>query len=104
MPIRSGPRPMSTKTGISNAGASTKRSHRAALHLVTTITGSALLAVALLRGRLDADQVWAAAHVDEDWNIEHWGIDEEVALRRAGKLVDFRAAAFAVNALVSRSG
>ena len=76
----------------------------AALHLVTTLTGSALLAVALLRGHLDAARVWAAAHVDEDWNIEHWGIDEEVALRRAGKLVDFRAAAFAVNALVSRSG
>jgi chaperone required for assembly of F1-ATPase len=73
----------------------------AALHLLTTITGSALLAVALLRGRLDADQVWAAAHVDEDWNIEHWGLDEEVALRRAGKLVDFRAAAFAVKALAS---
>ena len=72
----------------------------AALHLVTTITGSALLAVALLRGRLDADQVWAAAHVDEDWNIEHWGEDGEVASRRAAKLVDFRAAAFAVKALM----
>ncbi|MDB5652507.1 MAG: ATPase [Tardiphaga sp.] len=76
----------------------------AALHLVTTITGSALLAVALLRGRLDADQVWAAAHVDEDWNIEHWGIDEEVALRRAAKLVDFRAAAYVVGALAPRPG
>src|ERR1044071_4097130 len=36
----------------------------AALHMVTTLTGSALLAVALLRGALDEDQVWAAAHVD----------------------------------------
>ncbi|MDB5619558.1 ATP12 family protein [Tardiphaga sp.] len=76
----------------------------AALHLVTTITGSALLAVALLRGRLDADQVWAAAHVDEDWNIEHWGVDEEVAHRRAAKQVDFRAAASVVQALAPRSG
>jgi chaperone required for assembly of F1-ATPase len=72
----------------------------AALHLVTTITGSALLAVALLRGHLDADQVWAAAHVDEDWNIEHWGVDEEVAVRRAAKLVDYRAAASVLKALV----
>jgi chaperone required for assembly of F1-ATPase len=76
----------------------------AALHLVTTISGSALLAVALLRGRLDADQVWAAAHVDEDWNIEHWGIDEEIAARRAAKLVDFRAAAGVVAALAPTSG
>ena len=65
----------------------------AALHVVTTLTGSALLALALLHGVLDHDQVWAAAHVDEDWNIEQWGVDEEVAARRAARLVDFRAAA-----------
>ena len=65
----------------------------AALHVVTTLTGSALLSLALLRGVLDPDQVWAAAHVDEDWNIEKWGVDEEVAARRAARLVDFKAAA-----------
>ncbi len=65
----------------------------AALHVVTTLTGSALLALALVRGVVDQDQVWAAAHVDEDWNIEKWGVDEEVAARRAARLVDFRAAA-----------
>ena len=52
----------------------------------------ALLALALLHGVRDSDQVWAAAHVDEDWNIEKWGVDEEVAARRATRLVDFRAA------------
>src|ERR1700704_5263453 len=51
----------------------------AALHVVTTLTGSALLALALKHGVLDPDQVWAAAHVDEDWNSEQWGVDEEVA-------------------------
>src|SRR5439155_18459126 len=65
----------------------------AALHVVTTLTGSALLALALLRGVLDQDQVWAAAHVDEDWNIEKWGVDEEVTARRAARLIDFKAAA-----------
>jgi chaperone required for assembly of F1-ATPase len=65
----------------------------AAVHVITTLTGSALLALALMRGVLDPDQVWAAAHVDEDWNIEKWGVDEEVAARRAARLVDFRAAA-----------
>jgi len=71
----------------------------AALHVVTTLTGSALLALALLRGVLGQDQVWAAAHVDEDWNIEKWGVDEEVAARRAARLVDFRAAAGILEAL-----
>src|SRR5260370_870112 len=65
----------------------------AALHVVTTLTGSALLALALMRGVIDQDQAWAAAHVDEDWNIEQWGRDEEVAARRAAWRVDFRAAA-----------
>jgi len=65
----------------------------AATHVVTTLTGSALLALALARGELDADAVWAAAHVDEDWNAEQWGADEEAAERRAARSVDFRAAA-----------
>lgn len=64
-----------------------------ALHVVTTLTGSALLALALMFGRLDTDQVWAAAHVNEDWNSEQWGVDEEAAARQAVRLIDFRAAA-----------
>jgi chaperone required for assembly of F1-ATPase len=71
----------------------------AALHVVTTLTGSALLALALNHGVLNSDQVWAAAHVDEDWNIEQWGVDEEVAARRAARLVDFKAAASILKSL-----
>ena len=55
--------------------------------------------MALLRGALDQDQVWAAAHVDEDWNVEKWGVDDEVAARRAARLVDFRAAASILSSL-----
>ena len=76
----------------------------AALHVVTTLTGSALLALALAHGVRDADQVWAAAHVDEDWNIEKWGMDEEVAARRAARLVDFQAAVRILNALKTQVG
>ncbi|MCK1744015.1 ATPase [Bradyrhizobium sp. 139] len=64
----------------------------AALHVVTTLTGSALLALALAHGVRDADQVWAAAHVDEDWNAETWGVDEEAVVRRAARGRDFEAA------------
>jgi chaperone required for assembly of F1-ATPase len=73
----------------------------AALHVVTTLTGSALLALALIQGVLDPDQVWAAAHVDGDGNSEQWGGEEEVAARRAARLVDFRAAAGILAALNS---
>ena len=71
----------------------------AALHMVTTMTGSALLALALARGARDAEQVWAAAHVDEDWNAHQWGVDEEAAARRAQRLRDFEAAVAVLNAL-----
>ncbi|EAQ35887.1 Chaperone required for the assembly of F1-ATPase [Nitrobacter sp. Nb-311A] len=75
-----------------------------ALHVVTTLTGSALLAIALMRGRLDAGEVWAAAHVDEDWNSEQWGVDEEAAVRRASRLVDFQAAATVLRARIELTG
>ncbi|HEY7842542.1 MAG TPA: ATP12 family protein [Bradyrhizobium sp.] len=64
----------------------------AALHIVTTLTGSALLALALHQGARDAGQVWTAAHVDEDWNAERWGLDEEAAVRKAARRADFEAA------------
>jgi chaperone required for assembly of F1-ATPase len=64
----------------------------ASAHVVTTLTGSALLALALTHGVRDPDQVWAAAHVDEDWNVEQWGADEEAMSRRAARKVDFDAA------------
>ena len=49
----------------------------AGLSLATTLTGSALIALALAEGALDVDAAWAAAHVDEDWNIAKWGEDAE---------------------------
>lgn len=70
-----------------------------AFHVVTSITGSALLALALKHRALDEAQVWAAAHVDEDWNREKWGADEEVEARRAARLKDFEAAALVLKAL-----
>jgi chaperone required for assembly of F1-ATPase len=76
----------------------------AALHVVTTLTGSALLALALLHGVLDADQVWTAAHVDEDWNAEQWGADEEATGRRAARAVDFRAAAQILGVMRGQGG
>jgi len=73
----------------------------AALHVITTLTGSALLALALLHGVMNADQVWTAAHVDEDWNSESWGVDEEVAARRAARQVEFCAAVRVLKAFAS---
>lgn len=64
----------------------------AAVSSITTLTGSALLALALAAGPLDADAAWAAAHVDEDWQMSQWGRDDLALERRAFREVEFRAA------------
>lgn len=61
----------------------------ASYHNNMTMTGSALLAAAVQRGHLPADDVWSLAHVDEDWQIEQWGSDEEEAERRRRRRTEF---------------
>jgi chaperone required for assembly of F1-ATPase len=60
---------------------------------ITTLTGSALLALALAHGQIDTDAAWAAAHVDEDWQMEYWGRDEVALARRAYRYGEMQAAA-----------
>ena len=64
-----------------------------AVHAMTTLTGSALIALAMARGALSADAAWQAAHVDEDWNMAQWGRDEMAATRREFRFAEFQAAA-----------
>ena len=64
-----------------------------ALHCVTTLTGSALIALAHLSGRLSIDEAWAAAHVDEDFQMEQWGRDYFALERREFRYRDMQAAA-----------
>lgn len=64
----------------------------AALHVLTTLTGSVLLALALAHGRLTSDQAWQAAHVDEDFQISQWGADDEARARRETRRREFEAA------------
>lgn len=62
-----------------------------AIHNITTLTGSALLAMMTAAGALSGEEAWAAAHADEDWQIEQWGGDEEAEARRAVRKHDFDA-------------
>ena len=65
----------------------------ACLHVITSLTGSALLALAVDGGMLSPEEAWSAAHVDEDWNIEQWGEDAEAAARRENRRREMMAAA-----------
>jgi chaperone required for assembly of F1-ATPase len=62
-----------------------------AIHNLTTLTGSALIAMKLAAGALSGEEAWTAAHVDEDWQIEQWGEDDEASARRAARMADFDA-------------
>ncbi|RYC33798.1 ATPase [Lichenibacterium minor] len=65
----------------------------AALNVMTTLTGSALLALAVMRGRLSPEAAWAAAHVDEVFQESQWGADAEALERRERRWADMEAAA-----------
>lgn len=65
----------------------------AATHVMTTLTGSALLALAVMRGRLSAEAAWSAAHVDEVFQESQWGTDAEALARREGRWSEMQAAA-----------
>ncbi|RWC81095.1 MAG: ATPase [Mesorhizobium sp.] len=71
----------------------------AAIHVMTSLTGSALLALAVDFGELDGEEAWAAGHVDEDWQIAQWGQDAEAVARRTARKRDMMAAVSLLEAL-----
>jgi chaperone required for assembly of F1-ATPase len=73
-----------------------------ALHAATAACGSLVIALALLEGRLDADQAFVASQLDESFQIEAWGEDTEQASRRAALAAEIAAAAQFISLLRGR--
>ncbi|MBV2359875.1 ATPase [Thalassococcus sp. CAU 1522] len=48
-----------------------------ALHDLVTLSGSLVLALAVLRQALSADDAWQKSRIDETWQAEQWGRDDE---------------------------
>ncbi len=63
-----------------------------AVSSITTLTSSALLALALAHDALGPDAAWDAAHIDEDWQMVQWGCDELALQRRGFGRAEFNAA------------
>jgi chaperone required for assembly of F1-ATPase len=61
----------------------------AALHVITTLTGSALIALAHAKRFLDTGAAWEAANVDENWQASQWGEDFEAAQRQKRRFSEF---------------
>ncbi len=64
----------------------------ASLSVMTTLTGSALIALALSEGAIGLDEAWRAAYVEEDFEMRLWGADEEAMERRARRFAEMAAA------------
>jgi chaperone required for assembly of F1-ATPase len=62
------------------------------LHALTASCGSLVIALAVLEGRLGADEAFAASQLDEMFQIEAWGEDAEAAARRKALAADIAAA------------
>lgn len=86
------PQPPATLARLGDAVAALDPFAMAALSPLVTLTGSLLLALALIEEAFDADTIWAAAHVDEDWQVERWGEDILAAERRTARRAEFDAA------------
>jgi len=68
----------------------------AGIHAMTTLSGSLVVALTTALRHIDADAGFAAAHVDEDYQLRVWGPDAEALARRARRLEEMRAAALCV--------
>ncbi len=62
------------------------------LNFTTAITGSLIIALALLEGKIDAEGAWLAAHVDEHWQLQRWGADKELSKRLESLRLEISAA------------
>jgi len=64
----------------------------AAFHDLVALSGSLVLALAVIHGRLTAAEAWTLSRIDEDWQIEQWGEDDEAQATLAVKRDAFFAA------------
>jgi chaperone required for assembly of F1-ATPase len=87
------PQPEATVTRLGEAVAARTSFELASLSPVVTVTGSLVAALALLEGAADAEAVWHAARVDDDWQVEQWGEDEIAIRARDAHRADFHAGA-----------
>jgi chaperone required for assembly of F1-ATPase len=86
------PQPQATLDRLAEAVAVRDAFELAALQPIVTISGSLVIALALLEQHLDAGAAFDAAHLDELWQEEQWGADDFALEARAVRRRDFDAA------------
>lgn len=60
-----------------------------AVHDLVSISGSLVLGIAVTRGAVDVDHAWSLSRIDEHWQIEQWGEDDEATEAESKKKASF---------------
>lgn len=61
----------------------------AAFHDLVAMSGSLVIGFAIIRGFAPAENLWQVSRLDETWQEEQWGVDEEAADLAETKRVQF---------------
>jgi chaperone required for assembly of F1-ATPase len=85
--------PDATVERLAHAVAALDPFRLAALSPLVTIGGSLIAALAVIETALTPDQAWEAVSIDERWQLEQWGSDEEAVTALENRRRDFLAAA-----------
>lgn len=93
--------PEATIARLGDAIAARPAFELAPLSIVTTITGSLVMALALAERAFDADAIWAASLIDEHWQVEQWGEDTLAAQAREAKRAEYDGAVRFLDALAA---
>jgi len=87
------PQPPETIARLAAAVATRGPFELAGLSPLVTISGSLVIALALAEGAIGLDPAWAAASLDEQWQVDQWGEDAEAMTALANRRADFAAGA-----------
>jgi len=87
------PQPPATLTALRTTIDAQDAMSLSALHSATTAAGSLVIGLALLDGRLAANEAFELAELDESFQIEQWGEDPEAVRRREAIRAEFHAVA-----------
>jgi len=87
------PQPPTTVARLAAALAPANPFELAALSPIVTIGGSLVTALALFERAIDCDTAWTAVSVDDRWQIDQWGADDEAVAALANRRQDFVSAA-----------
>lgn len=85
--------PAATVHRLGHAVAALDPFRLAALSLLVSISGSLIIGLGVAEGAIAADEAWSAATIDEQWQRDQWGADEEALAALDTRRRDFMGAA-----------